>query len=355
MIAQSETLKGGLRSGKYWVLIPLALIAVIALVIVESTVLNVLTAPSLSLEQVVNIPLAGGPSRFDYQSLDTSTSLLFLAHSGANMITVFNERSNTVVANIPNIPHVHGILAVAQVGRAYATDSDDARVYVVDEHTMRVTTTIPTGPGPDGLAYDPVEHKVFVSDEDGHSDTVIDVLTEKQLGIIPLGGEAGNTQYDPTSKLIYVNVQTLNQLVKINPKNDQIIGRYPLPGADCTHNHGLYIDAAQELAFIACDFSNTLLMVDLHSMNVLATQSLGKNPDVLALDYTRHYLYVASESGVVSVFNEQGRTLQKLAEGYVATDAHSISVNPSTHAIYLPLEDVNGQPALMIAQFEPSA
>jgi YVTN family beta-propeller protein len=350
VIARSETFGGPRRSEKYWVLVPLALIAVMVLVMIETTALNLFTAPpNLALEQIVDIPLAGGPSRFDYQSLDTRTGLLFIAHSGANMLTVFNTRSKTVVANISNIPHVHGVLAIAELGRVYATDTDDNLVYVVNEHSMRVTTTIPVGDGPDGLAYDSATHNLYISDEGGHSDTVIDVLAEKQVDIIQLGGEAGNTQYDVGSQRVFVAVQTLDQLVAIDPATRQVHGRFPLPG--CDHDHGLYIDAVQRLAFVACDGNAVLLMVDLINMKVLSTQSVGKNPDVLALDSGRHYLYVASESGTVSVFDEHGRTMRKVAEGFVATGAHSISVDPGTHSLYFPLADVNSQPVLRVAQF----
>lgn len=352
-IDQSETFADARRSGKYWVLVPLALIAALMIVILETTALNLFTAPpNLALEQVVDIPLAGGPSRFDYQSLDTGTGLLFIAHSGANIVTAFNTRSKTVVANISNIPHVHGVLAIAELGRVYATDTDDNLVYVIDEHTMRVAATIPVGDSPDGLAYDPATHNLYVSDEGGQSDTVIDVRTEKQVAIIPLDGEAGNTQYDAGSQRIFVAVQTLNQLVSIDPVTRRVNNRFPLPG--CDHDHGLYIDAVQRLAFVACDGNAVLLMIDLINMKVLSTQSVGKNPDVLAFDYVRHYIYVASESGTVSVFDEHGRTLRKVAEGFVATGAHAVAVDPGTHSLYFPLEDVNGQPVLRIAQFGPS-
>ncbi len=354
LIQQQEMSKNSLWLERYWLLVPLALVGVIALVILEASLLNLSASePNLALAQVVDIPLAGGPTRFDYQSLDPNTGMLFIAHSGANMVTVFNTRSKKVTANISNVLHVHGVLAVAGLGRAYATDADDNLVYVIDEHTMRVIAKVPTSSGPDGLAYDSTSHQLYVSDETGHSDTVIDVLKEKQVRIIPLGGEAGNTQYDSLTNRIYVNVQTLNQLVAIDPKGDRVVGRYPLPAADCDHNHGLSLDTAQGLAFIACDVSNTLLLVDLHTMQVLSTQSVGKGPDVLALDYGRHYLYVASESGVVSVFDEHGRALRKVTEGFVATGAHSIAVNPETHALYFPLEDINNQPVLRIALFQP--
>ncbi|MFL5662443.1 MAG: YncE family protein [Ktedonobacteraceae bacterium] len=349
MFAQPEADRPPHWLEKYWLLIPVGLIIVMFVAILETTWLNLSIAPNLELGRVVDIPLAGGPTRFDYQSLDPQTGLLFIAHSGADMLTVFDTRAKRIIANISNIAHVHGVLAVAQLGRVYATDSDDNLVYVIDERTMHTVAKIQVGDGPDGLTYDPSTHRVFVSDEAGQNDAVIDTQTEKLVTMISLGGEAGNTQYDPGSHHIFVAVQTLNQLVTIDPVTLHVINRSPLPG--CDHDHGLNIDAPQRLAFVACDGNATLLMVDLQTMQVISSQSVGKNPDVLALDMGWHYLYIASESGVVTVFDEHGRTLRKVAEGFIAFDAHSVAVDQETHNLYLPLENVNNQPFLRIGLF----
>ena len=341
--------------GKNWLLIPLGLIIVMAIAGFETFALNAPTSiPDLPLRQVTDIPLAGTPTRFDYQSLDARTRLLFIAHSGANIVTVFNTTSERVVANIYPVVHVHGVLAVSALGRVYATDSDDGRVYVISERTDSIIAQIPLGRsgGPDGLAYDPNTRQVYISDETGQNDAVIDTASNKRVAMIPLGGEAGNTQYDPISHHIFVDVQTLNRLVEINPATRKIVAYYPVRG--CNHNHGLNIDSSQRLAFISCDGNNMLFMMDMRSMKVIEQQSVGTGPDVLALDSGRHYLYVASESGVVSVFDEHGRALRKLGEGFVADDAHSIAVDQQTHYIYLPLQNVNNSPVLRIALFLPS-
>lgn len=335
---------------KNWLLIPLALMIVMAAVMLEATLLyRTVTIPPLPLQQIADVSLVGGPSRFDYQSLDAQRGLLFVAHSDANTVTVFSITSNRVITDIANIPHVHGVLVIPELGRVYATATENNLVYVIDERTYRIIAKIAVGVAPDGLAYDPVDHKVFVSDEAGKNDAVIDTRTEKRTALIALGGEAGNTQYDAGSHRLFVNVQTLNQLVAINPITDQIVAHYPLPG--CDTNHGLNIDVVQRLAFIACTGNAKLLMVDMRSMKVVSEQTVGANPDVLALDSAWHLLYVASESGVLSVFDEHGRTLKKLDEGFIANNAHSVAVDQKLHRIYMPLENVGGRAVMRVALF----
>jgi hypothetical protein len=83
--------------------------------------------------------------------------------------------------------------------------------------------------------------------------------------------------------------------------------------------------------------SASLLTMDLNSMKVVSTQSVGADPDLMAFDSGRHLLYVATHRGVLSVFNDEGRTEKKVYEQCVATNAHSVAVNEVTHEIYMPL------------------
>ncbi len=302
---------------------------------------------SAHLETVADIPLPGGASRFDYQSVDPRRGLLFISHLGASTVTVFDLASRSIRADIANIADVHGVLAIPELGRVYATATGRNQVQVIDEQSLRVVATVPAGVYPDGMAYDPLTQHLFVSDETGGTETVIDVRSEQQVATISLGGEAGNTQDDPISHRISVDVQTLNQLVTIDPTTDRVIARYGLP--NCDHDHSLLIDAASRLAFVACDGNSVLLTVDLRSMTVTAVQTVGTTPDVLALDSTWHLLYVASETGVLSVFEESGRALRKMYEGFVAAEAHTVAVDVQTHRIFLPLQEVDGKPLLRIA------
>jgi DNA-binding beta-propeller fold protein YncE len=179
---------------------------------------------------------------------------------------------------------------------------------------------------------------------------VIDTQTNQRIATIPLGGEAGNSQYDPVSGHLFVDVQTQNLLVAIDPATNQILARSPLPG--CQHDHSLLIEEHARLALVTCDGNNVLLVVDLaHAMHVVSVQSVGETPDVLAEDTDRRLLYVACESGILSVFHVQGRSMRKVGDQFLAASAHSIAVDQQTHRLYVPLEDLGGRPVLRVALF----
>ncbi len=305
-----------------------------------------LTNAQSFLKPVADIRLAGGPTRFDYQSLDPTTGRLYLSHMGDGSVVVFDTQGNKVIGNIPALPTVTGVLLVPSVKTLYASVAGNHEIAVIDPERLVVTKRIPNGKFPDGLAYSPETHKLFVSDESGGVETVIDVRTNERIDTIKMGGEVGNTQYDSSSHLVYACVQTRNELVEINPETDKVQARYPLPGSE--HPHGFYIDAEHAKAYIACEGNNKLLVFNMKTHAIEAAFPLGDGPDVLAFDRGLQLLYVACESGVVSVFKCGDNQMRKIGDLDVGPNSHTVSVDPKTHKVYFPLKNVNGTPLLRI-------
>jgi DNA-binding beta-propeller fold protein YncE len=186
---------------------------------------------------------------------------------------------------------------------------------------------------------------VFASDEHGAVDAVFDTTTNNLLTNIPLGGYAGNTAYDPGSERILVAVHGVNELVAIDPSAMKIVGRYALPGIQ--NPHGIALDLANRLAFIAGEENHSLAVFDLTTMKLLSVHQVGEDPDVLAFDPGLKRLYVSAESGTVSVFQESGHDLRLLSQ-FNWPHAHSVAVDPKTHLVYFPLENIDGKPWLRI-------
>jgi len=308
------------------------------------------SAPSNAgiVQLVADVPLPGPATRFDYQSLDKTTGRLVIAHMGADQVVVFDTAAQEVVGTIGDVDTPTGVLAVPELGRIFAAAAGSGDIAVIDAERLDVIAHTGQIGFPDGLDYAPAVKQVFVSDESGGGELVIDATTNAVVTTIDIGGEAGNTHYDPGSGCILVAVQSQNQLAVIDPTTDRLVGRYDLD-ADCQTPHGFLIDAPRRQAFVTCEDSATLLIVDLRTMGVTATYPVGDGPDVLAFDPGWGRLYVASESGIVSIFDERGTELQPVGE-YRAPHAHSVAVDPRTQRVYLPLEDIDGKPVLRILE-----
>jgi len=297
------------------------------------------------LKKVADIPMPGPAVRFDYQSLDTRTSRLYISHMNADQLVVFDIATRQVLANLDGFKRVHGVIAVPGLTRVYASVTGDHEVAVVDSKTLHTLARVGVITYPDGLAYAPKVKRVFVSDEHGDTDAVIDATNNTLITSIPLGGGAGNTVYDPMSKHILVAVHSVNELVSIDPASAKIIGRILLPGIK--NPHGIALDAVNHLAFVAGEENHSLAVVDLNALKILSIHQVGEDPDVLAFDTDLKRLYVSAESGTVSVFQESGKELKALGQFYMP-HAHTVSVDPKTHLVYFPLENVDGHPLLRI-------
>ena len=314
------------------------------------------SAPALVTRATVRLP--GSTSRFDYLSLDGPLHRLFISHMGDGRVVVFDTLYNRVLADLKGFDGATGITVVPALNRVYVSVTGSflnrvigsGEIAVLNATTLGVLARIPGGRFPDGSAYVPYLHRLFVSDEFGGEDLVVDTTTERVVKRIALGGGAGMTVFDPTSRKILVNVQSRRLVAVIRPGTGTIIRRVALPAA-CVHNHGLLLDGAARLAFIACDGNARLLVLDLRNWHVIGVHTLGREPDVLAFDPSRHRLYVASESGVVSVFGVNGVDVRKLWQGYVGDDAHSVAVDPNTGLLYLPIRDLDGHPVLKVMAF----
>jgi YVTN family beta-propeller protein len=293
-----------------------------------------------------------GPAvRFDYQSLDEENGRLYIAHMNADQLVVFDIAKRAVVANLDGFKRVHGVWAVPSLGRVYASATGDHQVAVVDMKTLATIARAGAINYPDGIAYAPNANRVFVSDEHGNTDAVIDAATNKLVASIPLGGGAGNTVFDPGSGRILVAVHETNELAAIDPASATIVGHYPTTGAE--EPHGIALDAANRLAFVAGQGNNTLVVVDLNTMKVLSSHKVGEDPDVLAFDPGLKRLYVSAESGQVAIFQESDRNLVLLGMLSIP-HAHTVSVDPKTHLVYFPLENIDGRPLLRIMEPTPA-
>ena len=304
-------------------------------------------APHGPLQLVAEVPLPGPATRFDYQSVDPAAGRLYISHMGAGRLVVFDLDGGRVVGEVAGLPRATGVWAVPRHHHVYVAAAGAHEVAVVDDRTLAVVARVGGIGFPDGIAYAPDADKVFVSDESGEADAVIDARTLRKRATVALGGEAGNTHYDSVSRCILVAVQTRTQLVAIDPAGERVVARYDVPGVE--RPHGFALDEAGRRAFVTGQANAVLAVVDLRTMRVVQRLPVGGDPDVLAWDAGWRRLYVGAEAGVLSTFAADGDTLTPLGELRLPR-AHTVAVDPRTHRVYLPLENVGGRPVLRVLE-----
>jgi DNA-binding beta-propeller fold protein YncE len=300
----------------------------------------------LPLHPVADVPMPGPAVRFDYQDVDADRRRLYVAHLGANQVVAVDVDRLTVAGTVAGTANVHGVRVAPDLDRVFATAPGTDQVVAIQASSLTVTGRAPTGRFPDGVAYDPIHKAVFVSNKDDGSETVVDASTLAVRRTLRLAGEVGNVIWDSADHRMLVAARPPDQLLLLDPDTEQVTGRVNLPG--CSGAHGVAVDPATHTAFVACERNGRLAVVDLASLDQRDLQTVGDDPDVLAFDPGLSRLYVAAESGVVAVFDEKGPSVHKLGQAKVADAAHTVAVDPTTHRVFFPLENVQGRPILRV-------
>ena len=90
----------------------------------------------------------------------------------------------------------------------------------------------------------------------------------------------------------------------------------------------------------------------MNTWRVTGTNIVGVEPDVLAFDGHAGRLYVAAESGWVTVLQRHGHRLHAGYSNYLADDAHVVTVDPATGRSYFPVLGASGgHPAVLVCEF----
>jgi DNA-binding beta-propeller fold protein YncE len=340
-------------------------------------------------------------------------------------VIVFDTQQQKVIARI-NIPQVAGVVDAPDIGKVFvASDTDQSIIYAIDVHTLKATPIVLNAlESPDALSYDAVGKRIFASDPGNPANpnvtmnvdrgnenvAVIDAVNDKlikyiNLGNLPLipgenvpanlldlknstipryGHDVGHNVYDEGLQRLFVTSTVLpnaddpnpfvlpprgtGEFFEIDPANaaNPIAKEIDLPPT-CSTPHGMNIDEAQQVAFIACtDFDSAsqlfenLVRVDLTTMTVIPTDPkttrLEGGPDIVRIDKDPgkniDVLFVACAAGI-SMFDITPGHFHKLGDEIVGKETHTIAIDPQTQTIYLTMT-IGGRPVLRILRFNPN-
>jgi hypothetical protein len=303
----------------------------------------------LPLVLVGDVDLPGQANRFDYQDIDTTRGHLVIAHMNDASVIVADLSNGAVVKLLPNIPTARGVVVAGEVGRIFVTSSPHQLV-LIDSLSLEEIARVDTGASPDGVGWDPVDKTVGVSDQ---GDGAVSLIRDAGSGArtqVPLGVETGNVIFDGARGWFWVAVVTAtspDQLVAIDPVTATVALRIDLPG--CDGAHGLRLHPDGQSALVACEGNDALARVDLGGAHAVVTAKTGAGPDVLGVDPGLGWLYVAAESGDLTVFDLNQPGLVKIDGEHPGDNAHSVAVDPATHHVFFPLaKGPNGTPVLRI-------
>jgi DNA-binding beta-propeller fold protein YncE len=302
------------------------------------------------LTQVADVPLPGAAARFDYQAVDARRGQLVIAHMNDDAVLILDLEDGRVRKRLTGIPRPRGVAIADDAGIIFVT-STPAHLILIDSRSLTELARVETGTSPDGDAWDPADQIVGVSDQ---GDGALSLIADAGRGArrqVALGHETGNVVYDAGRGRFWITVVAASppdQLVAVDPRTATVTERIDVPG--CRGAHGLRLHPDGQSAFIACEDNDVLARVELgDSRHAVATAPTGSGPDVLAIDPALGRLYVAAESGDLTVFDLARPGVVAIGHDRPGDHAHTVAVDPSSHRVFFPLPaGPSGTPVLRI-------
>ncbi len=308
-------------------------------------------AASLPLSILADVDLPGPSTRFDYQEIDAANGRLVIAHMNNASVLFVKIADGSLLKELSGIPTPRGVAVADDVGLTFITSTPGTLV-LVDNATLMEKKRVQTGKSPDGVAWDPAHKVVGVSDQ---GDGAISLIPDSGSGArvqVPLGTETGNVVYDAARAVFWITVvagSPPDKLVAVDPVAAKVTTSIDLPG--CDGAHGLRIHPDGQSAFIACEGNDMLARVELGDAHAVSLAATGSGPDVLSIDPGFSWLYVAAESGDLTVFDISKPGVVLLGHDHPGGNSHSVAADPATHRVFFPLTaGPKGTPVLRIMQ-----
>ena len=288
----------------------------------------------MTLRQVATIAVPpGARPGFDHADVFLSArgGRMYVAHTGADRIDVFDCAGHTYSHALPGHPGVAGILIDSQRDVLLATDRAAAQLSVYRASDESLLARVPVGQRPNGVALDTHRMRAYTFDlgdppGQGCTFTVVDLEQRAVIAQLPLPGRPRWAAYDEAARAVYANISDPPCIVVIDTATAQIARRIPVPAVG---PHGLAL--IDGLLFCAADGGELVVLET--SGAVRARLPLTGVPDVLMYDPGLGRAYVAIGSpGHVQSFD--AKALRPLETVSTEEGAHTIGWDPERKELW---------------------
>lgn len=285
----------------------------------------------------------GGDGGTDYLTAEPGSGRIFV--SRGTHVMVVDGATGKVVGDIMDTPRVHGIAFAPKSGHGFTTNAGDSTVTMFDTKTLAVLKKIHAGQaGLDGIMYDDATDKILsINHSKPGTAVVIDAQTGDIVSTIVLSGTAPEGGVSDGKGKIFINIENTNSIDVIDTKTWKVVGTYKID--PCEEPTGIALDRKTNRIFSGC--SNTSVVVDAASGNVVAKLANGDGVDALGWDAVQKLMYIpAGRDGNVTVVHQDSPDKYTVVST-VATmkGAKTITVDEARHAAFVFTPEYGPAPA----------
>src|SRR5437762_4792150 len=276
----------------------------------------------------------GGDGGTDYLTAEPGTGRVFVSRS--THVMVIDGATGKLLGDIPDTPRTHGIALAPKSKHGFITSAGDSTVEMFDLGTLAVIRRIkiPTG-GLDGIMYDDFSDRIILTNHSHPIGTAValDAKTGNIVGTAELEDDGPEGAASDGKGKIFVNNEGKNTIQVVDVKTMHVLASWPL--APCEGPTGIAYDRATNRIFSGC--GKTSVVVDAATGKVVATIANGDGVDALGWDAAQHLIYIpAGRDSNVTVVREDAPDKYTVV-GTVTTmrGAKTIAVDPVRHVAYL--------------------
>jgi YVTN family beta-propeller protein len=289
------------------------------------------------LEQQAPIRVPDAHGRYDYLQADLANGRLLAAHPQNGTFEVFDLGSGKLIKSLP-LGAVQGSACDTVHNRYYVTLSKERKVVAVDAGTFAVVAEIPlSGPG-DGILYDPKTGLVYAGHDDSDEVWLIDTATNKIRAVAKLGGSGPEgAAIDSSGDVYFQNVKEANVVESLDASTGASLKTWPT--APAASPHGLIYDG-QSRHLLVAGGNGKFVVLDGSSGKMLASVGMAEHVDQIVFDAGNGRVYCPSgKDGTISVIQLDGDGARLLGAVQVSKGAHTIALDPGTHAVWIAYGD----------------
>ena len=239
--------------------------------------LMILDAETTAVDSTADIEIGRHPA---HVIIDAQGKLAYATNSEDNNVLVIDVAQKKVVGEINTGKFPHGLRMNTDGREIYVANVNDNSVSVIDVAKSKEVTRIPVGKAPVQVGFTPDGRRAYVSLRDENSVDVIDTAQRKKIATVAVGRDPIQVFATPDGRYVYV----ANQGTETNPDNTVSV-------IDTTNNsvvatietgkgaHGVVVSDDGRRAFITNIVDDTVSVIDTATRKVTNNIKVGKGPN----------------------------------------------------------------------------
>lgn len=271
---------------------------------------------------------------WDYILADSASEKLYVSHG--TQVNVLNKNTGDSLGIIPNTMGVHGIALLHALNKGFTSNGRSNNVFVFDLNTLQVTDSIATGQNPDAIFYEDYSKKIITCNGKSDNISVIDPSTLKVVATIDVKGKPETAVSDGEGN-VFINNEDKSEIEVVDMKAIRLVHSWSIAPGEAPS--GLSIDRKTKRLFAGCD-NRLLMVIDAATGKVITRIPIGNGCDGTAFDAGTKMVYSSNGEGTLTVIKEISKDKFQVVKNLpTKPGARTLSVDPSTHVIYLPTAD----------------